>query len=80
MCLNRGDTVSKMWDCVSSRADHTTCCAASGVMPHCMPYCNAVNAVPTDILKYGICIGQFNQIRDCFRAYLEWHPNFKGDI
>ncbi|VDM80817.1 unnamed protein product [Strongylus vulgaris] len=52
---------------------------STGVIPHCMPYCKADGPVPTNMLTYGICIGQFEKYRVCFRTYLKHHPSIRGD-
>ncbi|XGW12456.1 hypothetical protein V3C99_013283, partial [Haemonchus contortus] len=78
-CAPKGLTVPHVWDCVSSKQDHTACCLKQGVNPHCLPYCNAVGTVPTDMLKYGVCVSEFEKFRVCFRTYLKHHPSIRGD-
>uniref|UniRef100_A0A183CF89 DB domain-containing protein n=1 Tax=Globodera pallida TaxID=36090 RepID=A0A183CF89_GLOPA len=40
-CKDRGETVGHMWDCASSRVDHSKCCKEKGVSETCMAYCSA---------------------------------------
>ncbi|VDP24309.1 unnamed protein product [Heligmosomoides polygyrus] len=79
-CQSKGRTVGRVWDCLSSRHDHTRCCRNHGVSPHCLPFCNAKGAVPTDMVKYAICVAEFDKYRLCFRSYLTHNPSIRGDI
>ncbi|KAE9416795.1 hypothetical protein Angca_001354, partial [Angiostrongylus cantonensis] len=78
-CSPRGNTARQMWDCASSRHDHTECCKKKNVLPLCMRYCDSSHAVPTEYLNHLICLQNFNSIRDCFKNYLEKNPNIFGD-
>ncbi len=78
-CTERGTTVGQMWDCASNRIDHTECCAAKGVEGKCLEYCSAHDGVPTNYLDYLFCVESFNDIRDCFYANLDSHPNLYGE-
>nr|CAD2167930.1 unnamed protein product [Meloidogyne enterolobii] len=72
-CTDRGETVGHMWDCASSRIDHTECCKEKGVSGKCLEYCAAHDGVPTNYLDYLFCVESFNEIRDCFKEYLKIH-------
>ncbi|KAI1726719.1 DB module domain-containing protein [Ditylenchus destructor] len=72
-CTERGNTVGHMWDCASSRIDHTNCCKDKGVKGKCLEYCAAHDGVPTNYLDYLFCVESFNEIRDCFREYITSH-------
>ncbi|KAE9415186.1 hypothetical protein Angca_000805, partial [Angiostrongylus cantonensis] len=82
-CSMKGRTVSHVWDCLSSRHDHTECCRRQDrrhtLSPHCLAYCKADGPVPTDLLKYGICIGEFEKYRVYLRTYLKNNPSIRRD-
>uniref|UniRef100_A0AC35TTR2 DB domain-containing protein n=1 Tax=Rhabditophanes sp. KR3021 TaxID=114890 RepID=A0AC35TTR2_9BILA len=78
-CSSKGETVSNMWDCASSMVDHTECCKRNHVINECLPYCAVGKSVPTEYFKHLFCMQSFNGIRDCFREYLNVHPNIFGD-
>ncbi|GMR36775.1 hypothetical protein PMAYCL1PPCAC_06970 [Pristionchus mayeri] len=78
-CKPRNDTVSLMWDCASTRVDHTECCKQRKVNPACIPYCASNKPVADDYFKHVFCLNNFDGIRDCFRAYLDKNPNIFGD-
>ncbi|GMS82937.1 hypothetical protein PENTCL1PPCAC_5112, partial [Pristionchus entomophagus] len=76
---DKGWTMGRIWNCVSSRVDHRACCSRQGVIPACMAYCETTGQVPTDFVNHAVCIGQFDKIRFCFREYLDTNPNLEGD-
>ncbi|KAI6183901.1 hypothetical protein M3Y97_00538300 [Aphelenchoides bicaudatus] len=55
-CSDRGGVVGRMFDCSSSRVDHTECCRAKGVEGKCLEYCAAHDGVPTNYLDYLFCL------------------------
>ncbi|PAV65812.1 hypothetical protein WR25_00981 [Diploscapter pachys] len=80
LCSPKGDTVRQMWNCASSRVDHSKCCKKKKVSSLCMKYCDATKgSVPNDDLHRLFCLQNFNVIRDCFKEHLENSPNIFGD-
>ncbi|CAD6199070.1 unnamed protein product [Caenorhabditis auriculariae] len=77
-CGIRGNTISRMWDCISSRHDHSDCCINQGVSPLCRAFCDARGSVPTNLLVYGGCAQEFEKYRLCFRTYLKHNPPIRG--
>uniref|UniRef100_A0A0N5C3D0 DB domain-containing protein n=1 Tax=Strongyloides papillosus TaxID=174720 RepID=A0A0N5C3D0_STREA len=78
-CNPKGSTVQDMWDCASSRVDHTECCRQNNVVEECLPYCKSGKSTPTEYFKHLFCMQAFNGIKNCFRSYLDNHPNIFGD-
>ncbi|KHN79553.1 hypothetical protein Tcan_17273 [Toxocara canis] len=78
-CSAKGATVKRMWDCASSRIDHTECCKNNNVQPECVIFCNTTTTVPEDYYSHLHCLQSFAGIRDCFRWYLEKNANIFGD-
>ncbi|EFP07745.1 hypothetical protein CRE_26523 [Caenorhabditis remanei] len=78
-CGPKNQTVQLMWDCASSRADHTECCKKNNVLPACLPYCAAQGTVPNEHVTHVFCMQNFNNIRECFRSHLDKRPNIFGD-
>ncbi|CAI5442576.1 unnamed protein product [Caenorhabditis angaria] len=78
-CGPKNNTVALMWDCASSRVDHTECCKRNNVLPTCLPYCKAQGKVPNEQVTHAFCMQNFNNIRQCFRSHLDQHPNIFGD-
>ncbi|VDK37911.1 unnamed protein product [Gongylonema pulchrum] len=79
-CGPRGPTVGQMWDCASSRKDHSKCCRMVGVGPECMAYCQTTNGVPSDPAIYMNCLKYFDAVKLCFKQYLSKNPNLYGDL
>ncbi|KAH7721846.1 Protein F18C5.9 [Aphelenchoides avenae] len=77
-CSTKGTTVRDMWDCATSKQDHTECCKIKSVVPECLAYCSH-NTAPANYLQHLFCVQSFNPIRDCFREHLEQNPNIFGD-
>ncbi|KAH7727072.1 Protein F18C5.9 [Aphelenchoides avenae] len=77
-CSTKGTTVRDMWDCATSKQNHTDCCKKKNVVKECLPYCSHKTA-PTNYLQHLFCLQSFNPIRDCFREHLEENPNIFGD-
>ncbi|KHN77769.1 hypothetical protein Tcan_14498 [Toxocara canis] len=72
-CTERGTVVGNMFSCASSNVDHTKCCESKGITGKCLEYCSAQDGVPTNYLDYLFCLENFNDIRDCFKDYLDVH-------
>ncbi|VDK66365.1 unnamed protein product, partial [Anisakis simplex] len=80
LCGPRYPTVSNIWDCQSSRRDHTRCCMAKGVSETCLTYCDATYGLGVEPAQINNCLNYLNPIRECFWEYLEENPNMYGDL
>ncbi|MCP9262197.1 DAO-2 protein [Dirofilaria immitis] len=67
ICQLRGPTVGQMWDCASSKQNHTNCCIKRA-------YYHFVKFIAKQLMEF-----QRITIRDCFREHLETHHNLYGD-
>uniref|UniRef100_A0A0M3IIH2 DB domain-containing protein n=1 Tax=Ascaris lumbricoides TaxID=6252 RepID=A0A0M3IIH2_ASCLU len=79
MCGSRRTTFYDLWDCTSSKQDHTQCCINKGVSEGCLAYCDAtygLRSTPTQLLH---CSTYLNPIRECFWEYMQTNTNMYGE-
>ncbi|VDM97480.1 unnamed protein product [Thelazia callipaeda] len=78
-CGSKGLTVTEMWNCASSRHDHTRCCQQSGVISNCISYCKA-DGIPDKTSNYTKCLKYLEPIKRCFQKYLAHNRNLFGEL
>ncbi|CAJ0581696.1 unnamed protein product, partial [Mesorhabditis spiculigera] len=78
-----GPELGRAFDCASSKADHTECCALGGLSNflggRCLPFCQTHRDTPPNIVDYLPCLQVFEVFKNCFRDYQTKHKNLFGD-
>ncbi|KAI6184031.1 DB module [Aphelenchoides bicaudatus] len=81
LCSAKGNTVKDMWECASSKMDHTACCKRKNVPSECLKYCDYGKAPPpNDYLNHLLCLQTFDKVKGCFKEHLDQHANIYGDF